>query len=152
MLCRNHPAHTIPELPFGVEEHLASRKAKLLRGSSVPQSRNVFRRVGAGVAWTLFENGGQAELRRTVRTIEQKTFWRDAVKIAKYPDEFTSRQEQTSYSKRNERSSSQPESSTELFFCLPVSELDPMPSPYTTLLIATPSVEIPTYVFYASRK
>jgi hypothetical protein len=95
MLCRNHSAHTIPELPFGVEERLASRKAKVMRKSIRQNEMEVFRHVGAGVAWDFFVDGLQAELRRTVRTLEPKL---SGSYNNEYRNEFTSKQEQTSYS------------------------------------------------------
>lgn len=121
-LCPNHPADTLPSLPFGVEELIATRglsQADGCRGldgsrrkrpsgfiaslfdttSYESNSHRASRLVGEGAEWTLCREDFGSELSLIIRRLEQKTESDGEDTI--YLNEFSVHQEQTSYRMSN---------------------------------------------------
>lgn len=112
VLCPNHPADTLPILPFDVEEYIATRGLSQTDGcgGKPPGNYRFFgltipcredyeyrasRLVGQGAEWTLNRESFGRELSLTIRRLEQKSTSDD--NTTTYYDEFRVIQEQTLY-------------------------------------------------------
>jgi hypothetical protein len=106
-LCPNHPTDTLPSLPFGVEELIATRGLNQKDGCrgliaslfdmTIFESvlHHASRRVGEGAEWSQRRELFGGELSLIIRRLEQKTE-HDGEKTI-YLNKFTVHQEQTSY-------------------------------------------------------
>ena len=119
-LCPNHPADTLPSLPFDVEELVATSGLSQTSGcqgldgsrrrkpsgflsslfdttSYESDAHRASRLVGEGAEWALHREDFGSELSLIVRRLKQKTV--SDGDDTKFIDEFDVNQEQTSYCK-----------------------------------------------------
>jgi hypothetical protein len=111
-LCPNHSAHTLPALPFDVEEYVATRDLSPRSGYGGNPAGTYFgiswlshgeddrhrasRLWGEGAEWLIQKSDFGIELSLTIRGLKQKTERKDEKTI--YLNQFYVHQEETSYS------------------------------------------------------
>ena len=100
--CPYHRKHTIPELPFDVEEHIATKDLNPRtgrKGSLGGYLDCASRIVGQGAEWALQEYNFGCELKLTIRQLRQKSEQKDENGPKIWLNKFEVDQEQTSYCK-----------------------------------------------------
>jgi hypothetical protein len=100
-LCPNHAEHTIPSLPFDIEELIATKNLNQKTGLAgdpylYDARHRASRLVGEGVEWGYFRNNLGTELRRTIRYLYPRHV-PGGEHERRYVNEFSVHREQTSY-------------------------------------------------------